>query len=328
MRNRLNWQSLRAKSRKILPVIEDVTPRDLPGRADASARAARWRQRAADFVELLKPRVVVMVLVATTAGFYLGSPAGPDARTFVQLLIGTALAAGGTLVLNQYLERDLDGRMERTCRRPLPQGRVEPIEALVYGLFLLLAGLTVLLGLHTPLAAAITAVIAGTYLLVYTPMKRRTSLCSILGAVPGALPPVAGWAAARGSLGPEAWILFAIMFLWQVPHTLAIGRLYRDDYARAGICVLPVIDQEGAATGLHAIANCLALLPVALLPSIVGLAGPLYSLASLLLGISFLWAACGLAHRRTLAAARRLLVVSLIYLPAVLVIMALDKAGF
>src|SRR5205814_1355741 len=151
---------------------------------------------------------------------------------------GTARAAAGTLALNQYMERDLDARMERTRRRPLPEGRLHAAEALTVGLVLLTAGLLFLAGTTNAVATLVTAGIAVTYLLLYTPLKRVSSLCSLVGAVPGALPPVAGWAAARGALGPEPWILFAIMFLWQIPHTLALGRMYRDDYARAGIRVL------------------------------------------------------------------------------------------
>jgi protoheme IX farnesyltransferase len=163
------------------------------------------------------------------------------------------------------------------------------------------------------------------YLLLYTPLKPVTSLCSLVGAVPGALPPVAGWAAARGTIGPEAWVLFAIMFLWQIPHTLAIGRMYRDDYARAGIRVLPVLDRDGSSTAMHAVINCLALLPVALMPTLVGMAGAIYFATALLLGLGFLWAAIGLARTRSLVDARRLLVVSLVYLPVLLGTMALDK---
>jgi heme o synthase len=193
----------------------------------------------------------------------------------------TAFAAAGTLALNQYMERDLDARMERTRHRPLPEGRVHPGEALVLGCVLLVAGVTLLALLVEPLVAIVTAGIAITYLLLYTPLKRVSPLCTLVGAVPGALPRVAGWAAARGTLGPEPWILFAIMFLWQMPHTLAIGRLYRDDYARAGIRVLPVVDPDGRTTGLQAVSNCLALLPVALLPTFVGLAGAAYFLIAL-----------------------------------------------
>jgi len=283
------------------------------------------RQRAADYFALTKPRVVMMVLVTTLVGYYLGTEGAPSLVRLLHTLLGTALAAGGTLALNQYLERDLDARMERTRRRPLPDGRVLPMEALVLGLALLAAGLGYLqLTVGAP-AALVTTAIAATYLLLYTPLKPVTSLCSLVGAVPGALPPVAGWAAARGSIGPEAWVLFAIMYLWQIPHTLAIGRMYRDDYARAGIRVLPVVDGDGSSTAIHAVVNCLALIPVALLPTLLGMAGPLYFATALALGLGFLWSAIGLARRRSLGDARRLLVTSLIYLPVLLATMALDK---
>src|SRR6185436_9419160 len=203
-----------------------------------------WR-RCSDYLALTKPRVVAMILVTTAVGFHLGSAASPLFLPLLYTLAGTALAAGGTLALNQYMERDLDARMDRTRHRPLPEGRVHPGEALVLGYVLLVGGVGVLALAIEPLAAIVTAAIAITYLFVYTPLKRVSSLCSLVGAIPGALPPVAGWAAARGTLGPEPWILFAIMFLWQVPHTLAIGRLYRDDYARAGIRMLPVADRDG-----------------------------------------------------------------------------------
>jgi len=282
-------------------------------------------RRLGDYVELAKPRVIGMVLVTTAVGYYLGSSGGPALPPLLWTLGATALAAGGTLALNQYMERDLDARMERTRRRPLPEGRLRPVEALVAGLMLLLAGLLVLAGTTNPVATLVTAGIAATYLLLYTPLKPVTSLCSLVGAVPGALPPVTGWAAARGTLGAEAWILFAIMFLWQIPHSLAIGRMYRDDYARAGIRVLPVVDRGGGSTGVQVVSNCLALLPVALLPTLVGLAGPVYFLVALVLGLGFLWSAIGLARRDSAADARRLLLASLVYLPVLLGVMALDK---
>ena len=215
--------------------------------------------------------------------------------------------------------------MDRTRHRPLPEGRVHPGEALVLGCVLLVAGVGVLALAVEPLAAVVTAAIAITYLFVYTPLKRVSSLCSLVGAVPGALPPVAGWAAACGALGLEPWILFAIMFLWQIPHTLAIGRMYRDDYARAGIRVLPVVDRDGRTTGFQAVTNCLALLPVALLPTLVGLAGVAYFVIALVLGITFLWTAVGLARGGSTADARRLLFASLVYLPVLLAVMAFDK---
>jgi len=284
------------------------------------------RRRLTDFLELTKPRVVALVLVTTLVGFYLGSPGAPLLGPLVHTLVGTAIAAAGTLALNQYLERDLDARMERTRRRPLPDGRLPAHEALGFGSVLLVVGLSWLALAVGPLPALLTAGIAVTYLLVYTPLKPVTSLCSIVGAVPGALPPVVGWAAASGGFGPQPWVLFAIMFLWQIPHSLAIGRMYRDDYARAGIRVLPVVDRDGGSTGTQVVSNCLALVPVALLPTLIGIAGSLYFLVALVLGVGFLWSAIGLARRRSAADARRLLLASLVYLPVLLAIMALDKA--
>jgi len=290
--------------------------------------ATAVRQRLADYLELTKPRVVTMVLVTTLVGFYLGGDAAPSLRLLLHTLMGTALAAGGTLALNQYMERHLDARMERTRHRPLPDGRLAPSEALALGLALLAGGLAYLQVVAGAPCALVTAAIAATYLLAYTPLKSRTSLCSLVGAVPGALPPVAGWAAARGSVSTEAWVLFAIMYLWQIPHTLAIGRMYRDDYARAGIRVLAVVDADGSSTAIQAVVNCLALLPVALLPTLLGMAGSLYFAIALVLGLGFLWAAIGLARTRSLMDARRLLVVSLVYLPVLLGTMALDKLSF
>jgi protoheme IX farnesyltransferase len=290
--------------------------------------AALVRQRLADYGALAKPRVVAMVLVTTAVGYYLGSAGTPALLPLFSTLGGTALAAAGTLALNQWMERDLDARMDRTRLRPLPDGRLQPREALVFGAALLCVGLAVLAAGGGLLPALVTAGIAITYLLVYTPLKPVTSLCSIVGAVPGALPPVAGWAAARGELGIEAWVLFAIMFLWQIPHSLAIGRVYREDYARAGIRVLPVVDRDGSSTGTHALSNCLALLPVALLPTLIGLAGQLYFLVALVLGLGFLWSTVGLARSGSAADARRVLFASLVYLPVLLAVMALDKLPF
>ncbi len=284
-------------------------------------------RRLADYSALTKPRVVAMVLVTTLVGYYLGAQGMADAAPLLHTLLGTALAAAGTLALNQYLERDLDARMERTRHRPLPQGRLQAGEVLAFGSTLLAAGIAWLWAAVGFLPAAVTASIAITYLGAYTPLKRVTSLCSIVGAVPGALPPVAGWAAARGELGVAPWVLFAIMFLWQIPHSLAIGRLYRDDYDRAGIRVLPVVDPDGFSTGLHVVMNTFALLPVALLPTLIGLAGPVYFLVALALGLCFLWNAVTLARVRSVAAARQLMFASLVYLPVLLGVLAFDKLG-
>ena len=284
-------------------------------------------RRALDFLELTKPRVSLMVLVTMFVGFYLGSEHGAGYLRLIETLIGTALAAGGTLALNQLLERHADALMARTRHRPLPDGRMQPTEALLFGVGLTAAGLLILALTVNALSALVTASIVGSYLFIYTPLKQRSSLCGIVGAVPGALPPVIGWTAATGGLSIEAWVLFAIMFLWQIPHTLAIARLYLDDFAKAGIQFLPVIEPDGWTTGRQVITHSLALLVVSLLPTLLGLAGTVYFLVALLLGSGFLWYGIGLAISQSLAAARRLLLASLIYLPLLLVVMALDRVS-
>lgn len=295
-----------------------------PGRA-AAVQAAR---RVADFLALTKPRVVLMVLVTTAVGFYLGSPAAMALVRLLHTLLGTALAAAGTIALNQYLEREGDALMERTRRRPLPAGRLDPLEALAFGVLITAGGLAYMALAVDPLGAMVNAVVAASYLFVYTPLKRRTTLCTLAGAVSGALPPVTGWVAARGEFGAGAWILFAILFLWQIPHSLAIGRMYREDYARAGIRLLPVVEPDGVSTGRQVVSYCLALMPVGLLPTLIGMAGSVYFAAALALGAVFLAAGIGLARAGSLVAARRLVFVSLAYLPAVLLLMAADKVRF
>jgi len=285
-------------------------------------------RRVLAYIELGKPRVVVMVLITTFVGFYLGSQGIPAYLRLLPTLIGTALAAAGTLALNQYLERDVDAKMQRTRSRPLPDGRLQPSEALRFGAFTTLAGLAYLTVAVNLVCAAATAVITVSYLFVYTPLKRRTPLCSILGAVPGALPPLAGWLAVRGTFDVEAWVLFAMLFLWQLPHSLAIARLYRDDYARAGIRLLPVVEPDAKSTGRQIVSNCLALLVVGLLPTLIGLAGPLYFVAAFVFGALFLGYGVAFALARTATAARQLLFASLLYLPATLLVMALDKVPF
>jgi protoheme IX farnesyltransferase len=288
--------------------------------------ATQAGRRAADFLALTKPRVVAMVLLTTLVGYHLGAGPGPfDAWRLLATLLGTALAAGGTLALNQYLERDLDARMERTRGRPLPDGRLAPLDALAFGALLTAAGVLYLALAVGTLPALVTAATAASYLFAYTPLKSRTPLCSIVGAVPGALPPLTGWAAASGTLGLGAWVVFAIMFLWQIPHSLAIAHLYREDYARAGIRVLPVTEPDGASTARQIVSNSLALLTVALLPTLIGLAGALYFVVALTLGLGLLAIAVRLARSATAVDARRLLLATLIYLPSLLAVMAADK---
>ena len=287
----------------------------------------RERSRvAADLVSLTKPRVVVMVLVTTVVGYYVALAGAPDYGRLIALVIGTLLAAGGTLALNQYWERDVDALMERTRTRPLPEGRLAPLEALLFGAGLTAAGLAVLalgVGWLATLATTATFVL---YIFAYTPLKLRTSLCTIVGAIPGALPPVTGWAAARDDLALGAWVLFGILFLWQLPHTLAIGRLYQADYARAGVRLLPVIDAEGRATERQILSGCVALLAVSLLPTLIGLAGGVYFAGALLLGGAFVAFGVQQALTPSPLRARRVLLASLLYLPALLALLAFDKA--
>jgi len=283
------------------------------------------RQVASDLVALTKPRVVVMVLVTTLVGYDVGLTASADYQRMIHLLIGTLLAAGGTLALNQYGERDIDARMDRTRARPLPAGRLQPLEALLFGVALTLLGTAYLAALVGALAALVTAATAILYLFAYTPLKQRTALCTLVGAVPGALPPVAGWAAARGDVTLGAWVLFGVLFLWQLPHTLSIARLYRDDYARAGVRVLPVIDPDGASTERQIVLACVALLAVSLLPAVIGWTGPIYLGGALALGLAF--AAVGILQALTPSAraARRVLLASLLYLPLLLGLLAFDR---
>ena len=283
------------------------------------------RRVAADLIALTKPRVVLMVLVTTVVGYYVGLTGAPDYVRLVHLLIGTMLAAGGTLALNQYWERDVDARMERTRVRPLPDGRLSPLEALVFAGAVTLAGLGYLGAFVGPLVMLVTAVTTALYLFAYTPLKLRTPLCTIIGAVPGALPPVTGWVASREAFGLGAWVLFGILFLWQLPHTLAIARLYRDDYARAGVRLLPVVDADGTSTERQIVTGCLALLAVSLLPTLIGLAGPLYFVGAFLLGAAFVAIGARQALSPSAGSARRVLFASLLYLPILLTLLAIDK---
>lgn len=290
----------------------------------AGTRACAGR-RPVDFLVLTKPRVVLMVLVTTFVGFHVAAADSSEPWRLIHTLVGTGLAAAGALALNQFAERDVDGRMERTRRRPLPDKRLQPRDALWFGLALTLAGPLYLTAMVNWLSAAVVAITAASYLLAYTPLKRRSSLCTVLGAIPGALPPVTGWVAARGELGVGAWVLFGILFLWQLPHTLAIGCVYRSDYARADLRMLSVVDPDGASTSRQVVIDCLALLAVGLLPALVGMAGPVYFVGAFVLGVGMLATGLGLAVSRSLVDARRLVYASLIYLPALFVLMAVDK---
>jgi protoheme IX farnesyltransferase len=289
-----------------------------------AATLAPESSRAADFAELTKPRITSLVLVTAAVGFAVGA-AGPFSfLRFLLFMAGTALLCGGASALNQYAERDADARMTRTSRRPLPAGRLRPEEAMVFGLALSGAGLALLVFVN-PLTLALGAASLAIYVLVYTPLKRVTSLSTVVGAVPGALPPLMGWAAARGSLGPAGLGLFAILFLWQLPHFLAIGWLYRDDYARGGFAMLSVTDPDGTSSGRQAVLYATALLPVTLASGLLAAAGKGYLWGALLLGLAFLACAAVFAWRRTAPAARLLFFSSVLYLPLVLGLMVFDR---
>lgn len=302
-----------------------TTPADLANQVDEPARSTLALSRAADFIAFVKPRLVLMILITTAAGFYIGSQQAVNWLRCLHTLIGAGLTAAGVLGLNQYLERDIDAQMKRTQDRPLPGGRMLPLVALLFGVMLTGGGMLYLTFIVNPLSGLVISLIVASYLFLYTPLKRKTSLCTLIGAVPGALPPVVGWAAARGTVTAEAWVLFAILFLWQLPHSLAIAYIYRDDYAKAGLRLLPVIHPDGASTRRQIVINCVALLAIGLLPALLSIAGGLYFLIALLSGLAFLAFGIYLGVARSVQAARYLLYASLLYLPIIFITMALDK---
>lgn len=278
-----------------------------------------------NLVELTKPRIVLLVMLTAAAGAWMAGPTGTDVMVVFHLLLGTVLVAGGTNALNQVAERDVDARMHRTSGRPLPAGRLSVAAARTFAWTLGGVGVPYLALTVNLLTAALAAVTLLLYVFVYTPLKRRTTLATLVGAVPGALPILGGWTAITGGLHAEAWILFWILFLWQLPHFLALAWLYREDYRRAGLKMLSVDDAEGRHTFLYASLYAGALLPVALSVTIVGLAGRVYFVGALTLSLGFVAAALIASRQVSVAAARRLFRVSLAYLPALLFLMAVDR---
>ena len=283
-------------------------------KTDAMALPAA-RSRANDFVALAKPRLNLLVVASALAGYAMAGGDMSDAIRVVGTVVGTALVAGGASAVNQVIERVPDSLMRRTRMRPVPDGRLQPFESLAFGMALSVLGLAVLAAAVNPLSAAVALTTLLTYALVYTPLKRRPSFATVIGAIPGALPPVIGWAAARNSLSQGAWVLFAIVFLWQLPHFLAIAWIYREDYARAGFPMLPVIEPDGRSTARQAVYYCAALVPVSLAPTLLGMTNTVYFIAALGLGLLFLGLTLRFARTRTLEDARRLFFGSIIYLP-------------
>lgn len=283
--------------------------------------------RIADYVALTKPRIAVLVLFTVAAGALFAAGRAVDPLVVFHAVLGTALVAGGASALNQLIEKDSDARMRRTAGRPLPAGRLQPLEVLLFGGALAATGLTYLVfTLDKPAAALVAAFTFACYVGVYTPLKARTPLNTLVGAVPGALPPVIGWAAVRGTVDREAMALFLILFLWQVPHFLAIAWIYRDEYARAGLCMLPSVDPDGRDTSRHMITWCLTLIPASLGPVMLHAAGPVYLAGATALGLGFLVTAIAFQRARSHTRARRVLRASLVYLPGLFALLLLDAA--
>jgi protoheme IX farnesyltransferase len=278
-----------------------------------------------DFVALTKPRLNALVVATSAAGYYLGAAGRLDPLAMAAAVAGTGLVAGGAAVLNQVYERDTDGLMRRTRLRPLPDGRVAILDASLFGLALAGTGLAILAARTNVLAAGLALATLVTYLMVYTPMKRRSPAATLVGAVPGALPPLIGWTASHGSLSAGGVALFAIVFLWQVPHFMAIAWLYRDDYAKAGFPMLPVIDPGGRRAGRQAVVYAALLVPVSIVPALVGVSGTLYLAFALASGIALLWLAVRFASTRNDAAARSLFFGSITYLPLLWIAMILAR---
>ncbi len=283
------------------------------------------RERMAAYAELTKPRITFLIVLTAAAGFALASPARIDYAALCSAMLGIALLSSGIATLNQYMERDLDALMRRTAGRPLPSGKLLPWEALLFG-----AGLTVLAEIYlavlvNPLSAVLGLTVIVGYLFAYTPLKTRTTLSTMVGAFPGAVPPLIGWAAARGSIGIEAWVLFAILFLWQFPHFLAIAWMYREDYGRAKILMLPVVEPDGRVTAQQIVVYTLLLLPVSLLPTVLGISGKVYLYGAIILGLLFLYSSVRAALSKSRQEARRLLLASVIYLPLLFILMVINR---
>ena len=288
------------------------------------AAAPRSPAAAADYVELAKPRLNLLVVVTSAGGYYLGAGGAPSLFPLVAASVGTALVAGGASALNQLHERDTDALMDRTRSRPLPAGRIAPEDARTFGVALSALGLGIL-GFATNVSAALLALATLiVYLAVYTPLKRRSPVATLVGAVPGALPPLIGWTAGHGAATLEGWVLFAIVFLWQIPHFMAISWIYRDDYRKARFPMLSVLEPDGRRTGRHAVFYAAALLPASLAPTAVGLAGWTYFWIALVLGAALLWVAARFASTRSDASARLLFFGSISYLPLVWAAMMID----
>lgn len=277
------------------------------------------------YADLIKARLTLLVLLTTLVGFYIGFRGPMDYALMFHTMLGTALVASGAAALNQLLEREHDAKMRRTQNRPLPSGQLQPVTVMLFGGVGAVAGLVYLALLANPLTSVIGAVTLVSYLFIYTPLKRVTWLNTAVGAIPGGLPPLMGWAAARGELSGGGWALFAILAFWQMPHFFAIAWIYRDEYAKAGFQMLPNVDPDGSRTGRQSVSYTMALLAVSLCPFRFHLAGPVYLIGAILLGGAYLWCALRFARQLDVPSARRLFFASIIYLPMLLILLVADK---
>jgi protoheme IX farnesyltransferase len=305
-----------------METIERVAPKELLN-DDQIHRSTAETVRA--YFDLTKPRITLMVVLTTIAGFCLASVQGIDWLKFFHLIVGISFLSSGISTINQWMERDLDALMLRTQDRPLPTGKLSPTQAIIFGASLTVGAIVYLIIFINGLTALLGVITAASYLLLYTPLKTKTTLSTVWGAFPGAMPPLVGWAAARGSLSMEGWVLFAILFLWQFPHFLAIAWMYRDDYARAGIKMLPVVEPEGRITSQQIVLYTLMLLPVSLLPTLMHIAGWIYFSGAIVLGLGFLYYSIKAATARTTWQARRLLLASVLYLPLLFALMVFNS---
>src|SRR6266849_1781758 len=278
-----------------------------------------------DFLELTKPRITVLILICTAVGYFFGSPNAFHFAGLIHVLLGTALMASGTAALNQWYEADSDAKMRRTSKRPLAAGRMKRIHGLVFGVLLSAAGFGDLWFGTNVLAAALGLFTLATYIFLYTPLKRRSAVCTTVGALPGAMPPLIGYAAASGVLDAGALALFLILFVWQFPHFYAIAWMYREDYARGGIRMLPVIEPDGESTASRIVACSLLLIPISLVPRLLGMTGSIYVAAAIAAGLVLLYFGVRLGRERSLVGARHVLLASVLYLPALLTVMLLDR---
>lgn len=283
------------------------------------------KTKTSDFIKLTKPKLTSLVLFTAFVGFCAGAQGPMKLMVLLHTLIGTALISGGASAFNMYTEQQTDALMNRTALRPLAAGRIQSGQALIFAFLISIGGLVYLYIFVNHLTSLLSAIIFAGYLFLYTPLKTRTWLCTLVGAVPGALPVVMGWTAATGSLSSNAWVLFAIVFFWQIPHFYAIGWMYRDEYARAGFPVLSVIDKSGKRTGRQAVAFIAALIFLSLLPYPAGLASPAYPVGAVVFGSIFLGFGIHFARLRDRQSARRLFIVSALYLPALLVLFVFGK---